>query len=64
MARKYIDCRDLPSEMKCTVALSADTERELLDAAVQHAVAVHGHDDTPALREQLKGIFKDGMPRA
>ncbi len=42
MTRKYIDCREYPSDMNCSVALSADTEKELLDAAVQHAVAVHG----------------------
>ena len=62
MGRKFIDCRAFPSEMNCSLALSADTEAELLEAAVQHAVAVHGHQDTPELREQLKGAFKDGMP--
>lgn len=62
MGRKFIDCRDFPSEMNCSVAISADTDGELLEAAVQHAVSVHGHKDTPELREQLKGAFKDGMP--
>jgi predicted small metal-binding protein len=62
MARYYIDCRDYPSEINCTVALSADTKEELLDAAVQHAVAVHGHDDTPAFRTDLQCAFKEGMP--
>ena len=62
MPRKYIDCRAYPSEMNCTVALSADSEQELLEAAVQHAVAVHRHDDTPALRQQLKNMLKDGAP--
>jgi len=60
MTRKYIDCREYPSEMNCTVALSADTEAELLEAAVQHAVAVHQHQDSPELRAQLKQLFKDG----
>jgi len=63
MARKYIDCRDFPSAINCTVALSADTERELLDAAVQHAVNVHDHEDSPELRKQLRGAFKEGSPR-
>ncbi len=40
MLRKYIDCRDYPSEMHCTVAIAADSEKELEDAAVQHAVSV------------------------
>ena len=64
MPRKYIDCRAYPSDMNCTVALSADTEQELLEAAVQHAVAVHQHRDTPELRQQLKSMLKDGAPPA
>ena len=39
MARKYIDCREVPSEMNCTVAIAADSEDELVEAAVQHAMA-------------------------
>lgn len=62
MARKFIDCREFPSDMNCTVALSADTDQELLDAAVQHAVSVHHHADTPELRQQLKQLFKEGTP--
>jgi predicted small metal-binding protein len=64
MARKFIDCRDYPSDTHCTVALSADSEDELLEAAVQHAVAVHRHQDTPELRSQLKSMFKEGTPPA
>lgn len=62
MTRKYIDCREFPSEMNCSVALSADTDQELLDAAVQHAVAVHHHEDSPELRQQIKQMFKEGTP--
>ena len=62
MARKYIDCREFPSEMNCTVALSADTDQELMEAAVQHAVAVHNHEDSPELRQQIKQLFKEGSP--
>ena len=62
MARKYIDCREVPSDMNCSVALSADSESELLEAAVQHAVAVHKHTDTPELRSELKKLFHDGTP--
>ncbi|SPR99126.1 DUF1059 domain-containing protein [Cupriavidus taiwanensis] len=64
MARKFIDCREFPSDTHCTVALSADSEDELLEAAVQHAVAVHKHEDTPELRNQLKTMFKEGTPPA
>lgn len=62
MGRKYIDCRDYPSESKCTVAISADSESELLEAAVQHAVKVHGHEDTSAFRQQLRQAIKDSEP--
>jgi len=58
MARHFIDCRDYPSEMNCTVAISADNKKELVDAAVQHAVAVHGHQDTPQFREQIAQLIK------
>lgn len=57
--RKAIDCRDYPSEMHCTVALSADSADELLEIAAAHAVTAHGHADTPELRAVLRGMFKD-----
>ena len=60
--RKYVDCRDVPSEMNCTVAIAADSDEELLEAAVQHAVAVHGHSDSPEFRSQLRLAFKEGTP--
>ncbi|GAB3410804.1 DUF1059 domain-containing protein [Massilia agilis] len=62
MARKYIDCREFPSEKKCSVTIAADSESELLDVAAQHAVKVHGHEDTPQLRQQLKGAMHEGRP--
>lgn len=62
MSRQYIDCRDYPSTMHCSVALSADNSKELLEAAVQHAVSVHGHTDSPDLRKQLTSMFKTGTP--
>jgi predicted small metal-binding protein len=60
MGRMSIDCRQYPSESNCSVAISADTKKELVDAAVQHACAVHGHQDSPQLREQIGGMVKDG----
>jgi predicted small metal-binding protein len=60
MPRKHIDCRNYPSDANCTLALSANSEKELLEAAVQHGVAVHGHADTPEFRQQLKTLLKDG----
>ena len=62
MSRKYIDCRDFPSDIKCTIAMSADTPKELMEAAVQHAVTVHGFKDGPELRKDIRSCFKDGTP--
>jgi predicted small metal-binding protein len=60
--RKYIDCREFPSESHCSIAISADTEEELLTIAVQHAIASHGYTDSPELRTELRKLFRDGMP--
>ena len=62
MSRKYIDCREIPSESHCTVAISADNEDELVEAAVQHAVAVHHHYNTLELRRLIKRGIRTGTP--
>ena len=56
--RKVIDCRNFPSEKNCTLAISG-TEEEVLDLAVLHAATVHGHQNTPELREQIRSLLKD-----
>ena len=58
MARKYIDCRQAPSEKQCTVAISG-SEDEVLDLAVLHGVVAHGHGDPFELRKQLRALLKD-----
>lgn len=62
MKRKYIDCREFPGDIKCSLAMAADSEKELMEAAVQHAVAVHGYKDSPELRKEIKSCFRDGTP--
>lgn len=62
MGRMFVDCREVPSEKNCSVAIAADNERELLDAVVQHAVAVHGAKDTPEFRQELKQAIHRGTP--
>ena len=62
MIRKYIDCREFPSESKCTVAISAASEKELIEVAVRHAVKAHGHQDTAEFRQTLKQAIKEGSP--
>ncbi len=56
--RKVIDCRNFPSEKNCTLAISGK-EEEVLDLAVLHASMVHGHENTPLLREQIRSMLKD-----
>jgi len=34
----------------------------LVEAAAQHAVKVHGHQDGPELRVQLNQLVREGMP--
>ena len=53
MTRTMIDCRKVPNEIGCTLTI-AGREDEVLDAAVAHAVAKHGHQDTPELREMIR----------
>ncbi len=61
MTRYMIDCRKVPSESGCTLTI-AGTEDEVLDAATAHAVAAHGHDATPELRETLRGALEPAEP--
>jgi hypothetical protein len=58
MTRKTIDCRAVPNDVGCTLAISGEPG-ELVTAAAQHAVAVHRHADTPELREQLSSLLAD-----
>jgi hypothetical protein len=58
MMRKIIDCRDFPSDTGCTLMMSG-TQSELLQAAAEHAVSVHLHEDSPELRKQLLEMMKD-----
>jgi predicted small metal-binding protein len=64
MKRYFIDCRDYPGDVKCSVALSADTKEELLETVVQHGKTVHKYEDTPEFREKIVNEFKEGTPPA
>ncbi|MGH3244637.1 MAG: DUF1059 domain-containing protein [Trebonia sp.] len=57
MTRYMIDCRKVPSDEGCTLTI-AGTEDEVLQAASAHAVASHGHDSGPELREMLRGALE------
>ena len=56
--RKFIDCREYPSEKNCSLRISG-TEDEVFEMALQHAKASHGHEDTPEFRDELRKLLKD-----
>jgi protein-arginine kinase activator protein McsA len=56
--RKSIDCRDYPSEKNCSLKISG-TEEEVLDAAAQHAVSAHDHENSAELRGEIRSLLKD-----
>ena len=61
MARKYVDCREMPSESGCDLAMSG-SEEHLVEAAAIHAITAHQHDDTPQLRDEIRKTMKDEVP--
>jgi predicted small metal-binding protein len=63
MPRKYVDCREMPSESNCDLAMSG-SEEHLMEAAVNHAVTAHGHEDTPELRQEITQALKEEVPGA
>ena len=57
MARKMADCRRFPSDSNCSLTIIGE-EDEVVQAAAQHAVSVHQHEDTPELREEVRGMLE------
>jgi len=51
------DCRRFESESNCTLTIIGD-EDEVLNAAAEHAASVHGHEDTPELRAQIRDLLE------
>ncbi|WP_217921033.1 DUF1059 domain-containing protein [Miltoncostaea oceani] len=58
MARKMADCRRFESDSDCTLTIIGD-EEEVVRTAAEHASSVHGHHDTPDLREQIRAMLED-----
>jgi predicted small metal-binding protein len=58
MVRKIADCRDFPSDNDCTLTIVGE-EDEVMAAAVEHAVTVHGHEDSGEVRDWLRRNLKD-----
>jgi plasmid stability protein len=51
------DCRRFESESDCQLTIIGPAD-DVVAAAVQHAVASHGHQDTPEMREQLRAMLE------
>ena len=51
------DCRRWPSDSDCSLTIIGD-EDEVIRAAAEHSASVHGHEDTPELREQIRGLLE------
>jgi predicted small metal-binding protein len=58
MTRKVADCRKVPSVMGCTLTISGE-EEEVVQAATEHAISVHGHSDSPDLRKMVRESLED-----
>lgn len=57
--KRYVaDCRRFPSESKCSLTI-AGTEEEVVRAASEHAVSVHGHQNTPELRTEVRKLLEE-----
>ena len=57
MTRMMADCRRWPSDTNCSLTIIGE-EEEVVRAAAEHAASVHGHEDTPEMREQLRGFLE------
>ena len=53
------NCGKFPSEKNCQLVIMApeSQRQDLVEAAATHAVASHGHDNTPQLRKELNGFL-------
>lgn len=58
--RKVADCRLMPSESNCTLTISGQ-EAEVVRAASEHAVSVHGHTAGPELTEGIRAMLTDEL---
>lgn len=48
----------MPSENNCDLKMSG-SEEHLVPAAVNHAVTVHGHEDTPEFQQKIREMLVD-----
>jgi predicted small metal-binding protein len=56
--RKFVDCREFPSEKNCSLTI-AGTEDEVVKAATEHAISCHGHTAGPELTNAIRSSLHD-----
>jgi hypothetical protein len=54
----FIDCRNFPSDTNCSITICGEPD-ELEEAAVEHAICVHGERDTADLRHAIRRAMRD-----
>jgi predicted small metal-binding protein len=54
MAQQFVLCRDYLSDGECSILIGAQTQEELVEAAIEHAHGTHAQEDTPALRAYIR----------
>jgi predicted small metal-binding protein len=57
VSRMMADCRRWPSESNCSLVIIGE-EDEVVRAATEHATSVHGHEDTPEMRDQVRQFLE------
>lgn len=64
MTRKFIDCREVPSDINCSLAIYGEPD-EVVQATVQHMKSAHGHTDPDEdLAEMVRSGMKDAVGTA
>jgi len=55
-----VNCGKFPSEKNCQLVIMAPEHQraDLVEAACAHAIKVHGHADTPQLRQELGNVLE------
>jgi predicted small metal-binding protein len=51
------DCRRFPSESNCSLVIIGE-EEEVLRAATEHAISVHGHADSEEMRATIRDFLE------
>lgn len=57
MGRMMADCRRWPSESNCSLVIMGE-EDEVVRAAAEHAVSVHGHPDNDETRQTIREFLE------